>query len=74
MKYNKFSFFSDSTKKNGEPIYIFLLLTILILITVDILSCGGGFKTQSILYRGKNNPDNRIEYQIEDIGALDNNN
>ncbi len=31
---------------------------------------GSGYKTQEVIYRHKENPDVRIEYQMEDLGAF----
>ncbi len=60
----------DKKKKWRAWTLILLPLTIFTIIITDFFSWGSGYKTQDIIYRQKGNTDNRIEYQMEDIGAL----
>lgn len=46
------------------------IVSVLIKFLADIFSFGSGYKTQDILYRQIDNPNNRIEHVWEDIGAF----
>ena len=63
-----------SLKKSLHWIYSVVfglfIVSVLIKFLADTFSFGSGYKTQDILYRQEDNPNNRIEYVWEDIGAF----
>jgi hypothetical protein len=46
-----------------------IILAALIILNYNLL-WGSGWKTQEILYKSKTNPKDRIEYQMQDMGAF----
>ncbi len=49
---------------------LLLLGTIFFQQMIHFFQFGSGFVTQEILYRSKTDPNHRIEFQMEDVGAL----
>lgn len=65
-------FLTATKSRQSLAIWFFLLAasTAIIYKSIDFISFGSGFKTQTITHRSLNDPEKRIEFQLEDFGAL----
>lgn len=61
---------------NRKSKILFLILSIFLLLALSVLFFNptgylrSSYKTQTIIYRSKRNPNIRIEFQMQDIGAF----
>lgn len=50
--------------------FVLLGMTAMILRFQEFFYFGDGYKTQTVMYRLKSNPETRVEFQMEDVGAF----
>jgi hypothetical protein len=71
-----FVFILNTSKGRTRKALLLILSAVLLAATAvlvrisEVIHFGTGFKTQTVLYRMKSNPERRIEFQMEDVGAL----